>query len=142
MAVGTLEDYNGSISVVLFTEQFEKFGHLFKEERIVAAKGRIKVRDKRTDFQIFELSEPADAPEKETEEVHIELSGEDCSEDDLLNLRESLHHQQGPSFVFFHLDRNGRKYIIKANNQLTVSGKDSTMSIIKENPIVRDVWKE
>ena len=57
-------------------------------------------------------------------------------------MKEFLFGGQGNCVVYFHIDVDGKSYIIKANTQMTAKSDPDTVQSLRDMPMVKDVWCE
>lgn len=142
MAFIQLEDYNGTIEVILFPDQWEPLRDNIAVESIIACYGKIDMSRGDPKFLVDKVLEPEKLREIETREVHIRLERNTCSEEELYNLRSVLFDHKGSCPLYLHLnDANGRKEtIIKASSQITVTSSREVLEALKHNPAIEDIW--
>lgn len=143
MAVGSIEDFNGSLEVVVFSEAFEKHRELLQDESIVGLEGKIDTSRDRIQMIVDTVYSPEEIPLKDTGEVHIRIQDHSASEEELYHLRAFLYDRPGGCNVYLHFNGNGdsREITVRASDQLTVSSKPDTLKEIQSHPQVIEVWK-
>mgnify|MGYP000422954989 FL=1 len=143
MAFALLEDFAGSIELVIFTSVLEQYGHKLQEDAILGVVGRIDLSRDRPSFIVEEVKEPDMLEHKEISELHIALNGSLCNEEDFYQLRSFIIEHPGPCSVYLHFrdPKNGEsERIIRASAQLKVSGKKEIQLQLQELPGVEEVW--
>ena len=143
MAFALLEDFAGSIELVIFTSVLEQYGHKLQEDAIVGVVGRIDLSRDRPSFIVEEVKEPDMLENKEISELHIALNGSLCNEEDFYQLRSFIIEHPGPCSVYLHFRDPGNgesERIIRASAQLKVSGKREIQLQLQELPGVEEVW--
>jgi len=143
MAFAFLEDFTGSIELVIFTSVLEQYGHKLQEDAILGVVGRIDLSRDRPSFIVEEVREPDMLENKEISELHIALNGSLCNEEDFYQLRSFIIEHPGPCSVYLHFrdPKNGEsERIIRASAQLKVSGKKEIQLQLQELPGVEEVW--
>jgi DNA polymerase-3 subunit alpha len=142
MAFATLEDFNGSVDLVLFSEAYEAGRDQLVDDAIVGVVGKIDRRRGKPQLVVDEIRHPNELDEKEAKEVHIRLSGEVPDEEELYQFRAFLFEQSGGCHVFLHLGANGTERVIRASSQLTISSRRDILDAINKWPQVVEVWKQ
>lgn len=144
MAFAELEDYKGSIELVLFAKQYENFGHLLQPDAVLGITGNVDTSRDKPSFKVDEIKDPDGLKEVNAPEVHMEFQPEDQTEDELENLRTFIMDSKGNSQVFFHIKRPNitKEVVIRISSQLTISGGDSTLIDLRALPKIKNVWRE
>jgi len=142
MAFATLEDFNGSIELMVFSKVFERYGHLLIEDAIVGVVGRVDMSRDIAQIKVDEIKQPDELKETSIRETHIELIDQDYSEEELIDLRSFFQDMPGPSTLYLHVLDSNRKTIVKSSNQLGVAVDDSVLERIKNYKAVGTAWKE
>ena len=144
MAFAEIEDYAGSIEVVIFADVFEKAKDLLKENEVRAVRGTVDLSRGEPKLKADEILLPESLARKQATAVHIKLSRGFIDEESSFKLRDFLSERKGGCHVYFHLEsgENGGEKIIKASPQLTVSGSPEVLFKLKQYPQVVDAWSE
>ncbi len=144
MGFGMLEDYNGSIEMVFFSDVFEKFKDRLIEESIVGILGKVDTGRGQPQIIVTEARKPEEMEERESGEIHVRINESFEAEEDLYHLRANLLEHTGACPLFLHLSANGSgtDTIIRASSQLTVSSREEAMDAIRKLPGVTEVWKQ
>ena len=142
MAFIQLEDYNGSIELVMFPDQWEPIREHIEVDSIIACYGKIDLSRGDPKYLTDQILEPDKLKEIETREIHIRLERNTCSEEELYNLRSVLFDHKGGCPVFLHLnDANGQKEtVIKASSQITITSSRDVLEELKRYPTIEDIW--
>jgi DNA polymerase-3 subunit alpha len=144
MAFAVLEDFNGSLELVLFSDAYAEFGHLLTEEAIVGIEGTVDTSRNRVQFVVDRVMTPDELPEKDSGQLHIRIGPTSVSEDELYHLRAFLFERPGGCAVYIHMndDEVGGDRVIKASEQLMVSSLPAVVEEIERHPHVCGVWKQ
>ncbi len=144
MAFAELEDYNGSIELVLFAKKFEQYGHLLQADKILGVTGYVDTSRDKPSFKVEEIKEPDELKEIIAPEIHLEFHPEELTDDELEHLRTFIMDNKGNSQVYFHIKKQGspREIVIKISSQLTINGGDSTLIDLRAFPKVKNAWRE
>ena len=143
MAFAVLEDFNGEVELVLFSEAYEAAGELLSNERVVGVTGSVDTSRERVQFVVESLCEPAELPDRDTGQLHVRIRHEHASEEELYELRAFLGERPGGCSVYLHLNGHGEEdeLVIRASHQLMVSARQESVEQIKSHPFVEDVWR-
>jgi DNA polymerase-3 subunit alpha len=143
MAFGELEDFKSSIELVIFPDIYEKFQPMLEENAVLGLIGKVDLSRGDPKFLVDELKRPDDLEEKGVPEIHIRLSSDLRSEEELYQLRAMLVEHPGGSPLFLHLPKrvSGTEVVIRASSQITVVSTDQFLSKIASDPRVSEVWR-
>lgn len=142
MAFLQLEDYNGSIELVVFSDLWEKFRESLKVDAIMGFVGKIDTSRGEAKLVVESIHPPQELKEIETTEIHVRLSPGAHSEEELYSLRSYLFDHKGPCSLYLHLNGHDdtRETVIKASGQITLSGSREVIEGLKKTPSITDVW--
>ncbi|MEE8441007.1 MAG: OB-fold nucleic acid binding domain-containing protein, partial [Spirochaetia bacterium] len=143
MAFGTLEDFNGTIELVFFSDAYEKCREDLIDETVVGMEGKVDTSRGRVQFVVEQTIKLDEMPLKDTGEVHIRIVDRGPSEDDFYHLRAFLFDRPGGCSVYLHLNGSAdtEEVTVRASDQLTVSSNPDTLNEIQTHPQVLEVWK-
>ncbi|MFP4329373.1 MAG: DNA polymerase III subunit alpha [Spirochaetaceae bacterium] len=141
IAFATIEDFRGSVEVVLFAEALESYRDLLVEEEIVGVIGTVEERNGRYQIVVEELRPPEELDEKESMEVHIRLAPTLEDEEELYGLRAFLIDHPGGAALFIHVGAEEGECVVRASGQIMISSKPEVIEKIKTHPKVEAVWK-
>lgn len=101
MAVFTLEDLQGSVEVVVFSETLEKYGHLLEVDKILFARGKVDCKRELPNIIADELISIEEAGEKLAARVKITLHAAQVSEQKIAHIKTicSTHKGKSPVYV-------------------------------------------
>jgi DNA polymerase-3 subunit alpha len=144
MAFCSLEDYRGTIEVVVFPDVFEKSHDSLEADRIVAVKGKVDRSRGEAKLLAREVLDPGDLQEQRISSVHILLEGGSNEEIGLYQLRDLIFDQPGRCSLFLHIraGETGAERIVKASPSLRISPDNETIQRMRAYPNVLEVWKE
>jgi DNA polymerase-3 subunit alpha len=101
MAWLQLEDYNGSIELVVFPKVFEEIEERLEVDSIMGFKGKIEARDDKAQFMVDELIEPEELKILRSLGLHIEVNNPWMEEKKWDDIRELfLEHPGDPKSIF------------------------------------------
>ena len=142
MAFGTIEDFRGSMELVLFSEALEQYRELLVEEKVVGVIGTVDKRNGKYQIVVEELRAPEDLEERDATEVHIRLAPSVEDEEELYGLRAFLIENPGVAQLYIHVGgaENG-ECVVRASGQIMISSRPEIIEKIKTHPKVDAVWK-
>jgi DNA polymerase-3 subunit alpha len=144
MAFAQLEDFRGTVELVLFSDIYEKLRERLVGDSVVAVRGRIDNSRGEPKLIVESLLDPVELKEKPARAVHVRFSSAGVSEEQFLRLRDFIVGKPGDCGVYFHIRGNGAggDIVIKASPHITLSAEDRVLSEVREHPLVEEVWKE
>ncbi|MDC7235795.1 MAG: DNA polymerase III subunit alpha, partial [Spirochaetales bacterium] len=142
MAFAAVEDFNGSIDLVLFSKTYEKYAHLLEEDKVLGMIGQVDLSRAEPSFKVKEIFLPEEMREIQSSEVHIELDERDFVQDELVDFRSFLQDRGGSSSVYLHVRRPHDKFVVKVSGQIAISPAPDVLKEIGQYPIVSNVWRE
>lgn len=142
MAFAVLEDFNGSIDLVMHSRTFEQYGSLLEDDGIVGVIGKVDFSRDAPQIRVDEIRIPEELRELGIPEVHVELIDADLSEETLIDLRSSFQDMPGPAGLFLHVPENGGRTVVKALSQISLAVNDAALAAIADKPAVAAAWKE
>jgi DNA polymerase-3 subunit alpha len=150
MAFGLIEDFNGSIELVIFSDVFEKYRSILENDMIIAIRGKIDVSRGEPKFivnafhEIKDLTQDKTQPDIKVKSVHIMLSGNVYNTELLHQLCELCKKSNGTCALYIHPDSssNGRSEYVKAGSDIRVKADKEFFDKLLEFPQVIKVWKE
>ncbi len=136
MAFVTLEDFSGSVEVVVFPSVYEKYGSSLGEKKIVVLCGKLSGEKVLAD----KLFEPEEAEKEAISGLHIMLNSL-VDEDKLLRLRDLFIQHRGKCSIYIHTPELATsKKAIKVSDLLTVEPVEELLNSLREEPLVERVW--
>ncbi len=144
MGFAQLEDYNGSIELVFFSDVYEACRDQLIEESIIGILGKVDTKRGQPQIVVSEVRKPEEMEQREAGEVHVRLDETCVGEEDLYHLRAGLIEHAGACPLFLHLPANGSgsETVIRASSHLTVSSHNETLDAIRALTGVAEVWKQ
>ena len=142
MAFAKLMDFKDSIELAFYGNTWASLKDKVQDGGIYAFRGKINIYNDNASFAVETLEDPAQLKEKSISSVHVQLQGGFSAQKEIASLRDFLFGETGNCSVYFHVDVGGKTYIVKANNQLSVSHSEDFMQRLKDLPLVQDVWSE
>ncbi len=144
MAFARLEDYRGSIELIIFSDVYDMKRPLIANDSIVGVKGKIDTTRGEAKVKVEDIMAPGALPQKPAQAVHVRLNEEVGTEESLHKIREYLLDRRGGCSLFFHLGSgNGRgEIVVEASSQIRVAYAEDVLAGLREYPQVADVWTE
>ncbi len=144
MAFGAVEDYSGSIEIVVFSDTLERFRPSFVVDKVLCLRGKIDLSRSAPSFKVEDIADPASLKDKSWREVHIRLVPGIASEDELYDLRDALFESAGSCAVFFHVPsaEGGREAIVRANPQISCSPAEDVIARLCGVRGVVEAWRD
>ncbi|MFW6249813.1 MAG: DNA polymerase III subunit alpha [Alkalispirochaetaceae bacterium] len=141
MAFGTIEDFRGSLEIVLFSEALELSRDLLVEEQVVGVIGTVDQRNGKHQIVVEELRPPEGLEERDATEVHIRLANFVEDEEQLYGLRAFLIENPGSAQLYIHIGAGAKECVVRASGQIMVSSRPEVLERIKTHPQVDAAWK-
>ena len=143
MAFAAIEDFRGSIEMVIFPKTFAQLESMLVVDEVLGFEGKFDNSRGKPSFQLDRIVSPEEFENNTVKECHIRLNGGSDDEENLHELRNTLLHYIGSSPVYFHLKKSdSREIIIKASNQILVDPNSTLFDKLKSKPEIADVWRE
>ncbi len=141
MAFLQIEDFEGSIELILFPKIWEEKSIYLSIDSIMGFAGKIDASRGDPKLLVDEVFRPEEMKESGSSEVHIKI-GRNFNEEDLISLRSFLIDNQGNSSVYLHLvaKENNSDTIVKVSGQITMGASESTLKEIEAYPNIEEVW--
>jgi DNA polymerase-3 subunit alpha len=144
MAFVEIEDKNGSLETVVFSNIFEKYRDLLQENQVLVFYGKIDLSRGEISFIVDEIRRPENVKQKKTSSVHLRITRDILNEENCYQLRDFLFEQKGDCTIYFHLVGNGdiTEKIIKAAPALTIPADEDVLAKLRLYPQIIDAWSE
>ena len=142
MAFAKLADYKGFIEVTFFPPVWEKYSSQIEAEKVYAFKGKVDGKREVPSFLVESIEDIATLQQKAISSIHIQLEQGFSSVKEIAPLRDILFGGTGTLLVYFHIEIDGKTYVVKANTQLTVPNTKEYIDSLKDISGVNEVWTE
>jgi DNA polymerase-3 subunit alpha len=119
-AVVTIEDLEGSIEALFFSNTYNQYALTLTEDRIVLIRGRVDKREDQVRFTALEMKN-ADISAAPTGPLVITLPINQCTPPVVDRMKEILRSHPGKREVHLHLDENGMRTVMKLDTLITSS---------------------
>ena len=139
MAFGAVEDYKGSIEIVLFADMLERFRDRFQVDSVLCLRGKVDLSRSNPSLKVEDVLEPSQLREKSYTAVHLRLSAV-RAEEELWDLRDLLFEESGPCSVFFHVPAGAGEVTVRPHAGITCSPRPEVVERLRETRNVAEVW--
>ena len=142
MAFAKLNDMDGQIDLTFFPKTWETMRGQIEDGEVYAFRGKV---DGSRDTPSLIVDAIEDVEQMEThaaQAVHIKMDTNFTSEVAISQLRDFLFDKMGKCSVYFHIDTGNNPYVVRANDQISVSADEQTLKALREINFVREVWTE
>ena len=145
MAFVQLEDFNGVVELVVFSEAWQRWRELLGTDAVVGITGRVDASRGDPKVVVVSVMEPNDLPESGPSELHVRVGDTIGDEQELIQLRSLLIELDGGACsLFLHAPdpAGGSEVVIKASPQIQVDESPEMLERINELSLVTAVWHE
>ncbi len=141
MAFLQIEDFNGSIELIIFPKIWEEKNIYLSVDTVVGFSGKIDASRGEPKFLVDDVFHPEEMKESGNSEVHIKI-GNSYNEDDLISLRSFIIDNQGNSSVYLHISslKAKKDTIVKVSGQITIGASENILKEIETYPNIEEVW--
>jgi DNA polymerase-3 subunit alpha len=142
MAFLEIEDFDGSIELLVFGDAYEKFHNLLSEDAMVLVHGTISKRDgeEKPKLRLDNCIALSDAREKLTRSVHLRLHTQGLEKEFLQTIREQCGRDHGDCSLILHLmTAEGNEFRVRARN-VKVSASTDSVKLIRGLLGKENVW--
>jgi DNA polymerase-3 subunit alpha len=144
MAFAQLEDYKGSIELIIFSDVFESRRALIANDGIVGVLGKIDTTRGDAKVKVDDIMAPGALPQRPAQAVHVRLRDEVGSEESLHEMREYLLDRRGSCSLYFHVGGGSGdgETVVQASSQIRVADSEELIAGLRQYAQVADVWTE
>jgi DNA polymerase-3 subunit alpha len=140
MGFGALTDYNGSIDITFFCDEWGKYGEKLAVDTAIAFKGTYNKRDDKQSILFKELLDISYAEEMAWQELHIRLQKDAVKKmEDLYPVRDCICEYSGPCSVYFHIPVENNEVRLRSA-ALGAAPKVDHLKALKHCAVVADAW--
>jgi DNA polymerase-3 subunit alpha len=129
-AIVTVEDLDGAVDVMFFSNSYATHGVNLVEDRIVAIRGRVDKREEQPRISALDLTLP-DLNQIPTGPLVISMEMSRCTPPVIDRMKEILRSHPGGREVHLQLEENGKKTILKLDEGLKVTSSPSLSADLK-----------
>ncbi|MCX7024605.1 MAG: DNA polymerase III subunit alpha [Spirochaetes bacterium] len=142
MAFGRIEDFEGSMEIVVFSDILDNHRQQFQSDAVLCLCGTIDLTRDNPSFRVEKVENPENLRDKSYREIHVRLTDGVASDEALYPLRDALVDMDGPCSVVFHVPSGQGWVAVRANEQIKLSPSDDALSRVAALPCVTEVWKD
>ncbi len=143
MAFITIEDFNGSMELIIFPKVWTEIRQMVEPDRILGFTGKFDLtKPEEPKFLVDTVVPPENLSPEGISRIHIRIAKQLAESDSLNGLRDRLLDVPGNCSVFIHVadEDPADEKIVQVSDQLRVAFSENFVDSIKDSPIVRDVW--
>ena len=129
-AIVTVEDLEGAVDVMFFSNSYATHGVNLVEDRVVAIRGRVDKREERARISALDLTMP-DLNKTPTGPLTISMEMSRCTPPVIERMKEILRSHPGAREVHLQLDENGKLTTLKLDEGLKVTSSPSLSADLK-----------
>jgi DNA polymerase III subunit alpha len=129
-AIVTVEDLDGAVDVMFFSNSYANHGVNLVEDKIVAIRGKVDKREEQPRISAIDLTLP-DLNQIPTGPLVISMEMSRCTPPVIERMKEILRSHPGAREVHLQLDENGKKTILKIDAGLKVTSSPSLSADLK-----------
>ena len=119
-AIVTIEDLEGSLEALFFSNTYTQYALSLTEDRVVVIRGRADRRDDLLRFTALEMTIP-DISNAPTGPLSLTMPIAQCTPPIIERLKEILRTHPGNREVHLHLDDLGKTTVMKLGSRVTAS---------------------
>ena len=142
MCFSKLADFKGTIDITFFPKVWEELKGKVEDGGVYALKGKVDGSREQPSLIVDSMEDPKTLGERAIRELHIELESGFSGAGDIAPLKDVLLSAQGNCNVFFHIDVDGKSFIVKGNSQMLAPSAADFLQQLKDQPLVKEVWTE
>lgn len=147
MAFGLVEDYVGSIEIVVFPDAYEAARPQLVVDQVVCMLASFDGARGKPCLQVKEMLDPKELKERSWRELHLRLrpaaDNANYAEDRLVELRDAIYSLHGQCKVYFHVPlRAGKEAVVQAGEHIGCSAMDADLDYLRSQVLVDDVWRD
>jgi DNA polymerase-3 subunit alpha len=142
MAFGVLEDFEGTIELLVFADVYEKFSHELAPDVMVLVHGEISLREgeEKPKLRVERVLPLAEARERLVRSVHIRLNTQGLEPEFVAAISEECKKNPGECVLVIHLvTQESNEYSIKAR-QFKVNAAHETVETLRLRLGKENVW--
>ena len=129
-AIVTVEDLEGAVDVMFFSNSYATHGVNLVEDRVVAIRGRVDRREEQARISALDLTMP-DLNKTPTGPLVISMEMSRCTPPVIDRMKEILRSHPGAREVHLQLDENGKFTVLKLDEGLKVTSSPSLSADLK-----------
>ncbi len=132
MAILTMEDLAGSYEVLVFPQTYAKCRDLLEEDKAVAVKGRVSMKDEKPKIIASDVSLLENVQVKEPRALQVRVHSGNGMKTSLEGLRDLCLKSPGRCQVYVHLTlEDGQKVLLQADDALKIAPEEKVLEQIE-----------
>jgi len=142
MAFGELEDFDGSIELLVFGEVFEQFGHMLSPDVMVLVHGEINRRegDVKPKMRVERVLPLSESRERLAKSVHVRLKTQGLEQDFISSISKQCESSKGNcDFVIHLITQENNEFCIKSS-KYKVNATADHIDALRETLGKENVW--
>lgn len=142
MAFCALEDFEGSIEVVVFGDAYEKFKHLLTTDVMVLLHGKIDRReeDRKPKLLLDNAMPLSESREKLAKSLHLKIATVGLESDFIEDIRNECRTKEGTCTLIIHLETQESNQYRVRSKRFKVSPNPETLSALRNKLGKGNVW--
>jgi len=142
MAFVSLEDFQGTTEMVVFSEEYGEYQALLHVDSTVLVRGKLSGNGNggSARFQAEEFVPLSEARERYARAVNVALSSVETKKKDLGKLKKIAKHHEGPCRLLIHVQTAEHGSLVIRSKDLTVAPSDELLSELREVLGKEAVW--
>ena len=142
MAFGKLQDYDGTIDCTFFSKIWEQLKPKLQTGSVYAFKGKVDTYKDSVSFAVDSIEEAKELENHSAQNVNIQLEPLFRNAAEIEKIKDFLFDEKGNCSVYFHIDTGKNPFVVKVNNQLTITSDPEVLEELRKYDYVKDVWTE
>ncbi|BCR21995.1 DNA polymerase III subunit alpha [Borrelia sp. HM] len=144
MAFAVIENFKGTMDIVVFTENYEKYKHLFIEGDVIGVIGKLTFNRDKFSIIAEKILSINEISFNKINNLYIKLFSERLNDSHLLySLKDkilNLEDNTGFSNVYLYLKNDDKSFKLKMNLTLNFKPDEFKLNALRSSEIVEDVW--
>ncbi|WP_024653459.1 DNA polymerase III subunit alpha [Borrelia persica] len=144
MAFGIVENFDGAIEIVVFSESYERYRHLLIEDDVIGVIGKLTFSRDKFSIIVEKILTIKEISVKKINNLHIKLSKEGLNDSKLLiSLKDAIFNLEddtGCSYVYLYLKNNDKNLKLKMDVTLNFQPDELKLNELRGHKIVEDIW--
>ncbi len=142
MAFAKLADFKDSIDITFFPKIWGSIRDKIENENVYAFTGKVDGSRDTPSLLVDTMEDPNNLKEHSISSIHIQIENSYKTPKEINHIKDFLFGSQGSCVVYFHIDVDGRTFIVQANQQMLVPSTKEFIQSLSDLPMVNNVWAE
>ena len=142
MAFAKLNDYDGQIDLTFFPDTWASLKPQLEDAGIYAFKGKVDGSRETPSLIVDSIENASELENQALKAVHVMLDNSFTDVVALSDLKNFLFEKNGNCSVYFHIRVGNNPFVIKANDQISISASDEILGQLRDINFVKEVWTE